>query len=992
MTLDDFFTLTEMNNGLTAPSRVRELVAVMKKDKDCDGKNVGDSTRQWSAVASAIVATENKDCLDLFIQSEGLHFIDKWLKDAQKFSNDTNDSFVEESIAHMLQALQKLLVDCEKLVASDIWSTVKDLLAHNSSMVKDKARELFESWERKRDGVASLSDVEKTGALTDDEVGRTADIEGSIGHSESVQDVSLANEISGQEKGQESTRDDPLLSVSSNVVHPGQVETAPDTTKILEPPVEDDRSSDHVGSPSHPKPAKEPLHCLSIGTTTFESCSSAVSRQDTLDDVAEFRQLESPVKQTSKIEGSPEKLVSLEESKALENKQFTSCSDAVDAMESVTEPSVQKLSTTVEKDSSEEGSLYTKSSATGSEGKGAIYDSGHANQYRSTSDFSAKEGGFKHHMVHKSSSSEKILENSKDLGTFHSGIEDDGMINKLDLHISDLANNYNFAKKDMDRGPHRAGKKSDVELDYGIVDPLELARQVAMEVEREVVDYGEQSCSSSEKLRERNKQQQESPNSASAKQGHASEGSLKEVADDPYLSGEASPMGEESATSTETLDAEQTNGTQDMEMETSQVTEAAQDEPDTEKGVCNFDLNDEVCSEEADHPENQLSTPVSIVSASRAAAASAQPVAPLQFEGNLGWKGSATTSAFRPASPRRMPESDKDLSTGRSNSSPKREGGFLDFDLNVAESVDARMEDLLPAKNVPFSISLPSGESSVETNSRRSEHLELDLNRANEDSVQTDWRIGQFFPLGNGHHSRSNSSSSSSKQPSLRNIDLNDQPSFLNDSSDRSFLSKLSQNVNVSGGIKSDDSAISIMGTRVEVNRKELVSQTLPLLNGRTPELSFDANMGRSGSFLGIGNVIPYSHSSVYGYNNIAPGPPMPFSSTVYGSGGPIPYMVDSRGAPVIPQLMGSASPLPNFSQQPFLLNMNMSSTTPSSGVGPSRSTLDLNSGTMMESSSRDPAGFGQFLNEQLRSNGKRKEPENGWEHYPFRQYTPPWK
>lgn len=92
MTLEDFFTLTEMKDGLTALGRVKELVNVMQKEKDCIVKNVGDATRQWSTVASTIAATEDKDCLDLFVQLEGLWFIDRWLKDAQKFGNDTGES------------------------------------------------------------------------------------------------------------------------------------------------------------------------------------------------------------------------------------------------------------------------------------------------------------------------------------------------------------------------------------------------------------------------------------------------------------------------------------------------------------------------------------------------------------------------------------------------------------------------------------------------------------------------------------------------------------------------------------------------------------------------------------------------------------------------------------------------------------------------------------------------------------------------------------
>ncbi|KAH8515122.1 hypothetical protein H0E87_003829 [Populus deltoides] len=91
MTLEDFFTLTEMKDGLTAPSRVHELVAVMQKEKHGVLNNVGDSTRQWAAVASTIAATENKDCLDLFVNLNGLLFIDRWLTIAQKFSNETSE-------------------------------------------------------------------------------------------------------------------------------------------------------------------------------------------------------------------------------------------------------------------------------------------------------------------------------------------------------------------------------------------------------------------------------------------------------------------------------------------------------------------------------------------------------------------------------------------------------------------------------------------------------------------------------------------------------------------------------------------------------------------------------------------------------------------------------------------------------------------------------------------------------------------------------------
>ncbi|KAL0432341.1 UNVERIFIED_CONTAM: hypothetical protein Slati_2568400 [Sesamum latifolium] len=910
MTLDDFFTLTEMNNGLTAPSRVKELVAVMQKERDCVVKNLSEATRQWSAVASAIAATENQDCLDLFIQLDGQQFIGKWLKDALKFSDDSSDSFLEESITHILRAVEKLHAHYEKLAASGILKTVKDLLVHNSSKVQDRARVLFESWKRKRDADASISDAEKSGVLTDVEVGKISDIGGGSGHLESSQrDDSLCGETSCKEEGQESSRDDQVLSTSSDVVHPSQPGNTDNSDKILD------------------------------GQMEFHEMESA-----------------SNITSTAKIESSPEKLETAEEFNTSVDRSSPSTSDAADATKSTTEPISQNFSVAGDRSLSHKCPSYADSRTISSDGKVSVDESGSAHQCRSSSALAAEEGGeFKDSMLYKPSSGEKSWEKTKELGAFLSGIENHGKINKLHLHGSD---------------------------------PLEVTRQIAIEVEREVVDYREQSCSSSEQLPEGNVQQPGSPDSVSEEQSNAHDSSAKEVASDSDLSGEASPMQEESATSTEDLDADQTDGKQDIG--NSQVKEVAQDEAKTEKGLCDFDLNEEVCSEDADRHENQFMTPVSVVSASRAAAAPGLPAAPLQFEGNLGWKGSAATSAFRPASPRRVPESEKDLSAGGSSSSSKQRQGCLDIDLNVAESFDGRTGDLSPDKNVPLYSSLPSGESSAETNPRRSARPELDLNLTSEDGARpSDWQMGQFFPQGNDHLSRSHSSSSSSKQPWLKSIDLNDQPSFPNDSSG-SYLSKLSQSFNVSGGTKTDDSVISIMGTRVEVNRKDFVSQNLALPNGRPPELAFDVNMGRTGSFLGFGSVLPYAHSSVYGYNNIAPGSAMPFSSAVYGSGGPIPYMVDSRGAPVIPRFPAPPNGV--------------------AAVGPSRSGFDLNSGTMVEGGARDPAGFAQFLSsgpvramdEQLRSNsqpsissvvgGKRKEPENGWEPYPFKHYTPPWK
>jgi hypothetical protein len=287
----------------------------------------------------------------------------------------------------------------------------------------------------------------------------------------------------------------------------------------------------------------------------------------------------------------------------------------------------------------------------------------------------------------------------------------------------------------------------------------------------------------------------------------------------------------------------------------------------------------------------------------------------------------------------------------------------------------------------------------------------LDLNRIDDDgdAVPLNLRVeGQFLYNRNGRGSPSPASSSSSMQPLMRNFDLNDRPYFHNDSIDQGH-GKPTQNATAYRG-QLDASVISILGTRVEIKRND-VPQTLSLPNGKgIIETAGDPNLARAGSLLELGSRVSYTNSPVFGYNGLPTGPTMSFSSTMYGPGGAIPYMVDSRGATVVPQIMTSASAVPPpFSQSPFIMNMN--GVQPGlNGAGPSRPSFDLNSGFMVEGGNGDLGlrhlfihGQGTSMEDHLRNNsqpasssnvGKRKEPEGGWEHYPFnyRHQQPPWR
>ncbi|CAK9178403.1 unnamed protein product [Ilex paraguariensis] len=1015
MTLEDFFTLTEMKDGFTAPARVRELVTVMQKEKDCIVKNVGEASRQWSTVASTVAATENKDCLNLFIQLDGLWFMDRWLSDVQKFGSDTGGGFVEESVIALLQALEKLHIDHEKSVSSGIWMTVKNLLGHCNSRIRDSARALFDNWRQDKDSGAVPQQVENYDEILADETKESANLAGESGHPESSsRDISLSRGSFNEEKHVEPPSEDIMTSTNSDAIQSESVDNE-QAHQTLDHSVMSNGPLDPVGSSVMSNPVKETLpikeeclmNCLE-GTTLIQTGISAVPSVGPVErelDIPGLSDCADDAKQMPKIRNSLEKIGSMAISAAsgsLDHRSPSQGVDAVNALESLTGPGLEKYIDGRDKDHCLKASPFD-SVGVGvhlSVGKSGADDMRSLNNCRSTLAFRTSDQGGKCNIdvLQDSPGNKPKLGKTED-----PGIEDDGAVERRvsssDESEGDLANESDFNTGTMDaRNSDLIVRSSDIVLDYGIVDPLEVARQVAIEVEREVEDCREPSCSSSEKMSGGGIQQPDSPDSINGKQCQPIEGPPKEVPSGPDLSAEDSPVN-----SAVNLDAKPINAIQDTE--SSQITQAAQ-EPDAnvEKSSCDFDLNQEVCSEDMDCQLNHISTPISIVSASRAAAPSGLPFAPLQFEGTLGWKGSAATSAFRPASPRRNNEGDKTLSAEGSHSSSRQRLDCLDIDLNVAECGDDKTTDLLPGKQIQLLSGLPSGESSLEASPRRSDRLKLDLNRVSDDGdTPSDWRMErQFFHHRNGHHSRSPSSSSSSKQPFLRNIDLNDQPTFLSDSSDHPYFGKSFQNLNAFGELKPDDSAISIFGTRVEVKRKDLISQTLPLPNGRIPEPSMDVNLARSGGVLCMGSTVPNALSPIYGYNALLSGPTMPFSSsTMYGPGCPVTYMVDSRGAPVIPQIVGSPSTLPPaFSPAPYI--MSMTGPHGSNGPGPSRPNFDLNSGLMIEVGNRESGGLRQLFNpSQTRSmdehlgassqpssssgvGGKRKEPDSQWEPYRF--------
>lgn len=183
MMVEDLFTLAEIKDGLKSPGRVKELMTLIQKEKDSVGE--ASNSTQWDTVAHIIAVTESKDCLDLFVELDGLWFIKRWLKDAYKFGNESG---IQDSTVALLTALDRLQIDKSRLVRSGILTSVLELVGHDDSVVHEKAKALCDKWMRRKqdDETNSLVPISPSWSSDDDdetnslEVARKVDSRGGI--------------------------------------------------------------------------------------------------------------------------------------------------------------------------------------------------------------------------------------------------------------------------------------------------------------------------------------------------------------------------------------------------------------------------------------------------------------------------------------------------------------------------------------------------------------------------------------------------------------------------------------------------------------------------------------------------------------------------------------------------------------------------------------------------------------------------------------------
>ncbi|CAM6013898.1 unnamed protein product [Sphagnum balticum] len=182
-----------------------------------------------------------------------------------------------------------------------------------------------------------------------------------------------------------------------------------------------------------------------------------------------------------------------------------------------------------------------------------------------------------------------------------------------------------------------------------------------------------------------------------------------------------------------------------------------------------------------------VAAPIAVLAATKGAFI--PPTSPMWIKGELGWKGSAATSAFRPAEPRRTPDrqhsgaeslaSDANLSL---NANPvKRPRPLLEFDLNVAD--DRVMEDIgVAVTTLSSQGSVPGGQAPSSSGYGRTTrpNLDLDLNRMDDSEECGMMPFSSDAQAAEGVGSLAPSNNSTSKPPARRvmDFDLNDGPSF----------------------------------------------------------------------------------------------------------------------------------------------------------------------------------------------------------------------
>ncbi|CAN6162587.1 unnamed protein product [Urochloa humidicola] len=908
--LEDFFTLTEMKDGISTPARITELISEIQRLKSA--AETADVIRQCSTAANTLASTKNEECLQHFVQLNGVGFLNHWLQDAQNCAGDVGTS-AEDLIVAILTALECLPIDCELSTSSGVMSTVNHLLAHGNAVISQKARALCRKW----------SSIPKYGTNGEHSV-----TEEPCQSDQKSPEVSLKTEIDKQSAANEAgnpvdvSKPEVTTCLDTPLPNPSLTNDNTDATK-QQPGSTSSNSSNGNTTLDVKSLVSSPMSACHVGLQDGQSITKEASASDDVDlSATGMLRSNSMNAKSGTLQDSP--------------------LDPTSAAMSVEPNKSDKLFVSSKMDP-EDNIVSTSSSI-----KLAEPFAERLNLEKVTEDTS-------NHLAAVARDLQDLSEEStgKEEGpTSSSSTDDVGMSSEYILKR--CMNSFGDSSKAADtKSTALKGEKSTRLTEYDDTDALEVARLVAIEVEREVIDYRGPFCGSPD-INSRNA---DSPDLEARRQPVPVVDELNDnkSSSTGADSGNSSSLKEDGSGITDgsgPLSRKHTRGVE----------------------LGNLDLNENQCAEEADcNPKSILSNSINLSMPIAVAASRGSSVFParLHFEGELGWKGSAATSAFRPASPRRTPDAEKSLST-----SSHKTSNVL-FDLNVADSDSATSGEPLSTAILPASSDQPSKGASAAVGV--SGGLKLDLNCSCDDvedaipasNVPPLWNRQQF----NGNWSQP-SSSSSSRQPAVRNFDLNDMS--ITDGSGRGIDGP---SVKTPTRDTADHSAVTIMGKRIIVGQKEHAQHYQHNFLGPSVESRVPAR-----------SIQSFAHTSDYSGVSYPSQPTMPFPPAFFAPGG-VPYMIDAKGAPMIPPISGLSLGIshPSFSTR---------ATPPSSNeLSYYHPSMDFSYGLPSEGARREAGSYwpvsyqGQtiFMDERTRnmsqggSSGlvlKRKEPESGWDMY----------
>lgn len=436
-----------------------------------------------------------------------------------------------------------------------------------------------------------------------------------------------------------------------------------------------------------------------------------------------------------------------------------------------------------------------------------------------------------------------------------------------------------------------------------------------------------------------------------------------------------------------------------------------------------------------------LATPIAV--AAKAKGTFIPPASPLRSTGELGWKGSAATSAFRPAEPRRTPERQHVTSEGphldattsvTAGVSGIQSRPHLDIDLNVPDEgvvedglmtcfssqISARVTSSELATVSGHNFVLSSRELSAAGGSASAGKLDLDLNRV-EECEDTGPVPRHTEALGASLNIFANGFSNGESQ-GPRGFDLNDGPSLEDAVVEPGPWNSNAKTKGNSGlplsGWRMNGEVVNLTsclppgnshpGLAIHSYPSDGTERSYPVLTSASgPTYNCDPYRG---SVITSAPAIAYPNATqpTFPYGGFSFGSNFSMTSTSF-SGGPTLYG-DSLGTPcfsAVPSQLVTAGAVSAPGARPYVMGL-----TDVSGMeGPRkwpRPILDLNAGPgTVDLEVRDSKQFAivdsrvsteshtRSFNQTTASTVmplKRKEPEGGWDSHSVGYIQSPWQ